>query len=104
MRADERGFVKFVEIKFIFHRRGQTAEFRGQRIGGSVVVERIGKDQTDGYSTEAASHREKIFKRLNCLLNHGKRLVIRSELRTVVVRDARSEEHTSELQSLRHLV
>ena len=46
MRADERGFVKFVEVKFVLHRRRQAAEFGGQRIAGGIFVKREGQENS----------------------------------------------------------
>jgi len=38
MRADDGGFVKFIEVKAICHGAGQRAEFRRQRVALRIAV------------------------------------------------------------------
>ena len=39
MRADESGLVKFVEVKPVLHRGGETAQLGRQRIGRRILIE-----------------------------------------------------------------
>ena len=75
VQTDDRGLVKFVEVKLVAHPRRERAELGGQRIFVRVFVEREREENTGERHTDANAHCQRCVQRLFDLLEDRKRLV-----------------------------